>query len=259
VTAGRATGAPFAYPPTMPSHRFRLTVVVALLVSTGLASAQIDDRARELLEGLHGGDHDVVRTLDQTMVATVQAQGMERTVRTRTQVDFEGRRAAIDTEVAPGMSARIVIVDGEARMTMGGVSMALPPGMGDAYEGMFEREPALLAEGVTATYDGYQSYGDLLAGEQVTLHNAAGLPGMEGAAAQRLVFDDDGRLLGFVTEVPETGVMIGVLDAPQTGNPFVGKDATIHLLLPDGTTQPFMRLVFEDIRVNEPIDPAAFD
>jgi hypothetical protein len=39
----------------------------------------------------------------------------------------------------------------------------------------------------------------------------------------------------------------------------VGRDATIHLLQPDGTAEEFMRMRFEDTRVNEPIDPAAFE
>lgn len=237
----------------------RLILSIALLIAAGVALAQIDERARELLEGLQTDQQAEIRTLDQTMIMTIYAEGMEQTVRTRTRVDFEQRRAAIDTEVAPGMSIRIVIEDDQARMLMGGMAMPLPPGMDEGYGAIFEREPDLFAEGVSATYDGVQSYGDVLEGHQVTLHNAAGLPGVEGAQAQRLVFDDDGRLIGFVAEVPEVGVMVGVLDEPHQGNPFVGRDATIHLLQPDGTAEEFMRMRFEDTRVNEPIDPAAFE
>jgi hypothetical protein len=131
--------------------------------------------------------------------------------------------------------------------------------MDEAYGSIFEREPDLFAEGVSATYDGVQTYGDLLAGHQVTVRNAAVLPGVEGAQEQRLVFDDDGLLVGFVTEVAEAGVMVGVFDEKLRGNPFVGRDATMHLLLDDGTTRPFMRMRFEEARINEPIDPAAFD
>lgn len=244
----------------MHRNRFRLTLWIALLIAAGVATAQIDDRARELLEGLQTDEQAEIRTLDQTMIATIYAHGMEQTVRTRTQVDYEARRAAIETEPAPGMSIRIVIADGETRVLMGGMAMPMPPGMGDAYDSIFEREPDLFGEGVGASYDGVQTYGDLLTGHQVTLRNAAGLPGVEGAPEQRLVFDDGGRLVGFVAEAAEVGVMVGVFDEPlQEGNPFVGRDATIHLLLPDATSQLFMRMRFEDARVNEPIDPAAFD
>jgi hypothetical protein len=259
VTPGHADAPMLGYPRTMQRHPARLVRLLALLLAAGLATAQIDDRARELLEGLQTGDQADIRTLDQTMIATIYAHGTEQTVRTRTQVDYERRRAAIETEPAPGMSIRIVIVDGQTRVFMGGMTMPIPPGVDDAYGSIFEREPDLFAEGVSATYDGFQAYGDLLAGHQVTVRNAAVLPGVEGAQEQRLIFDDDGRLVGFVAEVAEVGVMVGVFDEPLQGNPFVGRDATMHLLLHDGTTQPFMRMRFEDARVNEPIDPAAFE
>jgi hypothetical protein len=243
----------------MAQQPFRLILFLALLIAAGVAIAQIDDRARELLEGLQAGEQADIRTLDQTMVMTIYAQGTEGTVRTRTLIDYEQRRAAIETEPAPGMSVRIVIADGQTRMLMGGVTMPLPPGMDDAYDSIFEREPDLFAEGVSASYDGVQTYGDLLAGHQVTVRNAAVLPGVEGAEEQRLIFDDEGRLVGFVAEVAETGVTVAVFDEPQRTNPFVGRDATMHLLLPDGTSEPVMRMQFEEARVNEPIDPAAFE
>jgi hypothetical protein len=268
VTTGHTARTVLRYPRTMHPHPARFVLLLALLVAAGLAIAQIDgaiddraidDRARELLEGLQTGAQADIRTLDQTMIATIYAHGMEQTVRTRTRVDYEGRRAAIESELAPGMAVRIVIANGQTRMLVGGMEMPLPPGMDETHGSIFEHELDLVAEGVSATYDGVQTYGDLLSGRQVTVRNAAGLPGVEGAQEQRLVFDDDGRLAGFVAEAPEAGVMVGVFDEPQRGNPFVGRDATIHLLLDDGTTQPFMRMRFEDARVNEPIDPAAFE
>lgn len=243
----------------MTQHTLRFIVFLALLIGASGASAQIDDRARELLEGLHWGEHGDIRSLDQTMIMTVQTGGTEQTLRTRSRVDYEQRRAAIDTEVAPGVAVRFVIANGQTRMLMGGMAMPIPPGMDDSFSGMFERDPDLLAEGVSASYDGFQAYGDLLAGHQVTVRNAAGLPGAEGSQEQRLVFDDDGRLLGFVAEVPEAGLMVAVLDDPQLANPFVGSDMRTYLLQGDGTAPPFMRMRFEEARVNEPIDPAAFD
>jgi hypothetical protein len=258
VTASPATAPRFEYPPTMRQHRIHLIVFIALLVAAGAASAQIDPRARELLEGLQMSPE--VRTLDQTMVATMYAGGVEQVVRTRTRIDYEGRRAAIDSEVAPGMAVRILIADGEARMLMGGVDMPMPPGMDVGQDMMFERGHDLLAEGVSASYDGFQAYGELLSGEQVTLRNAAGLAGLEGAQEQRLLFDDLGRLIGVVAEVPEAGgTMVGVLDEPQTGSPLAGFNAMMYLVRPDGTTEPFMHMYFEDVRVNEPIELEAFD
>ena len=53
--------------------------------------------------------------------------------------------------------------------------------------------------------------------------------------------------------------MAGVHDEPHRENSFVGRDVTIHLLMPDGSAEPFMRMRFEDTHVNEPIDPAAFE
>jgi hypothetical protein len=234
-------------------------LLLTLLLAAGTAIAQVDDRARELLSGLQGSEDADIRTLDQTMVTTLYADGSEQTVRTRTRIDYEGRRAAIDTELAPGMSVRIVIADGQARMVMGGMSLPVPPGMGMEYDSLFERDPDLLGEDVSASYDGIQSYGDLLSGHQVTVRNAAGLPGLEDADEQRLVFDDSGRLVGFVAEGPDVGLMVGVFDTPHTGSPFVGSDATVYLLNPDGSSERFMRMGFVDVRVNEPIEPDAFE
>jgi hypothetical protein len=245
--------------PRFCSHPLLALLLVGVLLVTSAATGQVDDRARELLSGLQGGEHADIRTLDQTMVTTIYAGGIEQTVRTRTRIDYEGRRAAIDTELAPGMAVRVVIADGQARMLMGGASMPVPPDMGGTYDALFERGADLLGEGVSASYDGIQSYGDLLTGHQVTVRNAAGLPGVGAANEQRLVFDDGGRLVGFVAEVPDVGVMVGVFDTPHTGSPFVGSDATVYLLNADGTSERFMRMDFDDVRVNEPIEPDAFE
>jgi hypothetical protein len=241
------------------SHPLLALLLLTLLVVAGTAGAQVDDRARELLSGLQGSEDADIRTLDQTMVTTIYAGGIEQTVRTRTRIDYEGRRAAIDTELAPGMAVRVVIADGQARMLMGGAAMPVPPGMDASYDALFERGTDLLGEGVSASYDGIQSYGDLLTGHQVTVRNAAGLPGLGTADEQRLVFDDSGRLIGFVAPVPDVGLMVGVFDAPHTGSPFVGSDATVYLLNSDGSSERFMRMDFDDVRVNEPIDPDAFE
>lgn len=243
----------------LPHRLAALLAASLLLAAAGAALAQVDDRARELIEGLQTGEYADIRTLDQTMVATVHMGGAEQTMRTRTIVDYEARRAAIDTELAPGMAVRIVIEDGSARMVMGGMSMPVPPGMDAAYDGIFDRGPDLLAEGVSATYDGVHAYGDLVSGHQVTLRDAAGLPGLEGADEQRLVFDDDGRLIAVVAVVPEAGTMVSIPEEPQLGSPFIGSDATIYLLHDDGAAELFMTMRFEDVRVNEPIDPGAFD
>jgi hypothetical protein len=244
------------------SHLRRLTVPILVFVfaSLGLASAQVDDRARALLEGLQPPAGETIETLDQVMTMTIYQGDDEPTeVRTRTVVDYAGERAAIETEVGPGMVATMVLADGQARMVMNGMSLPLPAAMSGSFEGIFDRAPEdLLAEGATATYDGVQAYGDLLEGEQVTVTGASLVAGVDGSDVSRYVFDDEGRLAGMVVDTDE-GTLVTVFDEPFSGSPVVGRSATMYRLDGAGGAERFATMTFEDVRINEPIEDGTFD
>jgi hypothetical protein len=232
--------------------------VMLVLATVQLAAAQVDDRARALLEGFQAPAGEVVDTLDQVMIMTIFAGGEDQVVRTRTIIDYVGERAAIDTEIAPGMAARVIIRDGQARMEMAGMQLPMPAMMADAFDGIFERGTSgVLPEGATATYDGVQAYGGLVEGEQVTITGGTAIAGIEDADETRMLFDPQGRLLAVVVETGE-GLMLTVFDEPFQGNAVVGRSATMYLLQPGGPER-FATMVFEAVRINEPIEDGTFD
>ncbi|MFN2323382.1 MAG: hypothetical protein ABR510_10555 [Trueperaceae bacterium] len=240
------------------ANRFSAAALAALLYATAfVAFAQVDDRARALLEGLVPPAGETVDTLQQTMVMTLHQQG-DTQVRTTSIIDYVERRAAIDTEISEGMVVTVVIEDGQASMLMSGMALPLPPALTESFDGVFDRDPGeLLAEGSTATYDGPVAYGDLLEGEQVTVSGASLVAGVEEAEESRYVFDGGGSLLGVVTEA-DGDLVVMVFDEPFTGSGVVGRNATLYLLDDAGTAERFATMAFEDVLVNEPIPEGTF-
>lgn len=241
----------------IPNRLLAAALAAVLAMTAFVASAQVDDRARALLEGLVPPSGETVDTLQQTMVMTLHQQG-DTQVRTRSIIDYAGRRAAIETEVAPGMVATVVIADGQIRMLMGGMALPLPGALAESFDDVFDRDPGdALPEGSTATFDGPIAYGDLLEGDQVTVRGASLVAGVEDAEESRYVFDGGGRLLGVALETDE-GLIVMVFDEPFTGSGVVGRNATMYLLDAAGTAELFATMAFEDVRVNEPIPEGTF-
>jgi len=235
----------------------RLTCTAVLITAFAtLALAQVDPRARTLMEGLQPRGGEEIRTLDQVTVITLEAEGgME--VRTRTVIDYEGRRARIDTEVAPGMSATVVIIDGEMQMRVGGMTLPMPPGVADQFGDVFDGDPNdPLADAESASYDGEVSYGELVSGEQVTVRGDTKVAGLDGGNESRFVFDARGGLLAVVGESDE-GTMLMVFDEPVHGSAAVGRSATMYELR-GSNVERWATIRFEDVRVNEPLDDGLF-
>jgi hypothetical protein len=241
----------------LPSVPVRWLVALLLAALVAVAAAQVDERARTLLEGLVPPAGETVDTLQQVMVMTLHQQG-DTEVRTSSIIDYVNRRAAIETEVGPGMVATVVIADGQMRMVLGGMSLPLPPALGESFDDVFDRDPGeAFPEGTVATYDGVQSYADLIEGEQVTVRGPSLVAGVEDAEASRYLFDAEGRLLGVVVESDE-GLVATVFDEPFVGSGVVGRSATLYLIDAAGVAERFATMRFEDVRVNEPIPEGTF-
>mgnify|MGYP006272946681 FL=1 len=242
----------------VPSAR-PVLILLALLAASlaSLATAQIDDRARSLLEGLRPTEVEAIETLDQTTVMTVEAQGGAE-VRSRTVLDYLGQRARIDTEVAPGMTATVLIMDGTLSMVVGGMRLPLPPELGEQFGDVFASDPNDPLAGIeSATFDGPVAYGELVAGDQVTVTGATEVAGLDGSEATRYVFGNDGGLLAVASDSGDGATIVMVFDQPLRGSPAVGRSATMYELRGE-QAQRIATIRYEDVRINEPIPDDMF-
>ena len=247
--------------------RTRLVISAALLLAllTSFATAQIDDRSRELLEGLSAAAENFeLTTLDQTMVMTIPPQDgqAEIVTRTRMAVDFENERAAFVTELAEGMATRMVHQNGQTVMHMAGMPMAMPvpAPMATAFDSVFEPPTMNLLdqEGASATYDGVVAYGDVLEGHQVTFTGNFDPAGMSESSESKLIFDDAGNLIGMASDV-SGDVVVMVYDDPfDPAQPLATRNMTMYELSGDDA-RLYATMVYEDVRVNEPLDEAFAD
>ncbi|HEX7040403.1 MAG TPA: hypothetical protein VF202_09840 [Trueperaceae bacterium] len=238
----------------------RTFAVVALLLAAGLAQAQVDDRARELLEGMNPGrGAGEVTTLDQTMTMTLYNDGDELVTTMRMVIDFPGKRAAAVSEIE-GMATTMVHQDGATVMKIDGMSLPVPPGMDSLFDGAFDHDGLanLLDDpDAVATYDGVVSYADVLAGHQVTYTGDFGVPGAGiDASTIRWVFDDSGRLIGQVVPAEGTDLVYVFTGEPKVeGGLFY--DADIYEVS-GGAATPFGSVRYESVTINEPIDESLF-
>lgn len=235
-----------------------LTLLVFLLAAAAVsvAQAQIDPRARELLEGLRPADVEAIETLDQTIVTTVEAEGGTE-VRSRTVIDYVGERARIETEVAPGMAAVLVLVDGQLDMIVGGMRVPVPATLGEQFGDVLAGDPNdPLAEIESATFDGPVSYGELVSGDQVTVVGTTQVAGVDEGDQTRYVFAPDGGLLAVVSEDDEATILM-VFDEPFTGSTAVGRSGALYRLQGE-QVERIATMRFEDVRINEPVSDDLF-
>lgn len=235
--------------------------VAALLA--GVAAAQPDDRAQQLLQGVGSADAWTGETIDtMEMIVVVVLYEIDDTERrTRTLVDYVGRRALVESDLGAGLRSTLRVADGEVRMTVGDEDLPSLPGFAALYDALFDPpswtfDPADL----DATYDGVRAYGDLVEGEQVTVRGGLPIPGFEGlsdfdaGAPMAYLFDADGRVLAIVTETPG-GTLLMMPDEPWGGG--ATPATSTYRLDPDGPVLT-MRMWFEAIRINEPIPEGTF-
>lgn len=244
-------------------RRLRSLLFATLLALASLAAAQIDDRARTFLESLDDNFDTDVTSLQQTVATTnYMPDGSAITANMQTIVDYVGRRARMTTQVAPGMESVTLYKDGTVTMSLSGVPLDIPstPEMAESLETLFA-PPAWpgFKEGDVATYDGHVSYGDIVAGEQVSYTTKHQLtPGEESDYTTRFVFATDGAVLGYIVESPGVAPLLMVYDEPARTGYLAGFDANLYVREGDGWRLT-SRMEFLDYRVNEPIDEGVFE
>src|SRR5690554_1716936 len=110
-----------------PSARNIGKMLSAALLAALLASAwaqEIDPRGLELLEGLSGPDlPEQILNVDMTMTNTTFMEGEEISSTSRSVIDYENERAVIISSVM-GMETRMVMADGQVKMTAMGMRSA---------------------------------------------------------------------------------------------------------------------------------------
>jgi hypothetical protein len=248
-------------------HRMTYLLPFALLsLLFAGAAAQVDERARELLEGAHQDAEAVeYRTLEQTMTmiwyepdGTVAS---EMTVHTA--IDVADRRVAVSSFEGGELTFRMVYSDGEGMMFTPETGFATaPPELAESFLLMLDL-PAVQSwdDYEAASYDGHQTYAGIVTGEQVTLRGIKSpipVPGLDAALDIRLLFDDGGRLIASISEAAELGTMLMVFDEPHPARPLSLQSVTTYLLDRDAVVL-VSRTIFEDVRFDEPLDERLFD
>lgn len=247
--------------PTRDLPRRGLLALLALLtLLASHAHAQIDDRARELIEGIGAQAADLeITTLDQTMVMVIHNLDEPYETRTRVVIDYPGERIATVSE-AMGMTTVIRMQDGEVTMTMMGMSFPAPPGMEESLTAAFETDPnasGMLNDDAVATYDGEVDYAGILTGQQVTYTGSFGVPGLGvEASTVRLVFDGSGRLLGQVVATDDIELLVVFVGDPHADGALIFDTEMYEYV--DGSATLYATISYEEVRMNEPIDESLF-
>lgn len=234
-----------------------LIASLLLAISLATASAQVDARARALLEGLQPVTTEELRNVDQTVVTTTYVDGDEMETNSRIVIDFEGRRLVMLTEVMPGMSTSVVLKDGQVTMSMPGMPMTLPvpPETATELEKMFDQnEPILLKEGDVATYDGEVDYGGIVSGEQVTytFHDESGEP-----TTIQYLFKDS-KIIGIHMDMGSSGEMLVAYDTAVDTQALMGYDSTTYML-EGGAWNIVSRARVEAVAYNVVLDESLFE
>jgi len=231
------------------------TLLVAALLST--ASAQIDDRARTLLEGLQPATKTEVRNVEQSVTTTTFLDaGHTAESKATTVIDFENRRLSMTTEM-PGMTSHVVLVNGVATVTTTGVpgKQQLPPEAAAQLAKEFDQaDPIVLGPGDGATDDGVVSYGDIVSGDQVTYttHDETGNP-----TTTQYLFQD-GKVLAVHMSVAGAGEILVLYDKPVDTQAFMAFDSTTYVRTGD-EWKKISRTHVEAIAYNVTLDESLFE
>ena len=224
---------------------FFLVVIVAAFFLP-LTSAQVDPRARVLLDGLDESfaaqaQPETLETTDITTCYTFYEDGKAQPETcVRQVVDFVNRRMYNETRSKFEDELHIfemIYQDGRATyrdsfLEAEGLAeeISLPEAQLAEIEGTFEQMFDQIAGGVAAlpddyeraTYDGQVRYGNVLAGRKVTVTMASPVAS-PGSPPEKLtlgyIFDAQGRVTGSVSETSQ-GTLLQVYTDPEDPSPY---------------------------------------
>lgn len=240
----------------------RSALLAALLMFAGTTFAQVDERARELLEGW-SPDQEIqeIRTMEQVMTMEIVEQDMSTS--TRSIIDMDNERAIIISDTM-GMEVIMRYANGTMTMETQGMSMPMPPGTEDAFEGVFDTttyQGMLDDPDVSATYDGIVSYGGILSGHQVTISGAAlpsaNLGGEAAVDTVRIIFDDSGQPIGTSVAMDNFDLVSVYVGEPLLAG-MVLFSSEIYQVEGEVATL-FATMTYELVTINEPIDETLFE
>ena len=254
-----------------------LFVLIALSLS--LATAQVDPRARPLLDGLSDAlatQPETLEATDTTLCTTLYQDGKAQPEAcVRMVMDFANRRIYNETRTQVGdklQTFKLIYRDGRAAFTtsLSERAVELPKAQLAAMEKAFEDALDQFAEGTNvlpddverATYDGQIRYGEVLTGEKVTITTTSpvAIPGVapSGELALSFIFDPQGRGVGSVVKTPQQGTLLQVYTNPEDPVPYRRyADATLYIL--EGKTPTLLgETKLTRYRVNPELNEALF-
>jgi hypothetical protein len=240
--------------------RVLLAVLLAALFS--VASAQIDERARTLMEGLAGGMHDEVNSLQMRLeVTTFPPDGDPVTMIIESIVDYVERRAVINqsSEAMGGFTSSFIISGDQITMSVMGMEQPVPPELAGEFSKIFDLPEAadVFGEDSTASFDGAVNYGDLLAGDQVTYSGKFAVDGVTEVNEVQYVFNAAGELLGVHFDTGD-GEVLMVYAEPVSGNSPLAADTSMYMN-ENGKWEPFVVMEYSGLIINGSIDDSLFD
>lgn len=234
--------------------------LVTLLLAALLASAwaqDLDPRGVALLEGLQGGDvPDQIRNMDMSLSSITYMEGEEFETSSRTVIDYENQRAAIISEVM-GMQTRMMLVDGQTKMSVMGMSLPLPAEAAAEFDSIFDQPTAtsMLDGAQRITFDGPVNYGDLLVGDQVTYEGEADLYGAPDSPVMHYVFDGSGALLG--VHLPMDGEEMIMVYREPVKDSMMNFNMNVYRLA-GGTWELLQEATLESLEYNIALDEDLF-
>src|SRR5690554_7832600 len=107
-----------------------------------------------------------ILNVDMTMTNTTFMEGEEISSTSRSVVDYENERAVIISTVM-GMETRMVMADGQVKMTAMGMSLPMPPGAESEFDSICDQPSTnyLVDSAERITFDGPVYSGDMLLGD----------------------------------------------------------------------------------------------
>lgn len=254
-----------------------LFVLIALSLS--LATAQVDPRARTLLDGLSDAfatQPETLEATDTTLCTTLYEDGQAQPEAcVRIVMDFVNRRMYNETRTQVGdelQTFKLIYRDGRAAFTTSlserAVELpkaqlaAMEKALEDAFDQLTEGTNVLPEDYERATYDGQVRYGEVLTGEKVTVTTTSpvAIPGLapSGELTLGFIFDAQGRGVGSVVKTPQQGTLLQVFTNPEDPVPY-RRYANTTLYTLEGKTPTLLgETKITRYRVNPKLNEALF-